>query len=418
MLYPLSYEGVPTYYNVKHPYANPKRGDVYFKVYFMNTHRIFFLPSGCARKLPAIVQSPYKERTMKRVILLLAILMLIVPAAAQDTATPEPTTEATDDAATPEALSGNMDMMAELPAEVVFESPVPGLLPEGVEWNAEAGTFLVGSLSSGTIRTVNDDGTVTDLFVDEDLASTVGIHVADGKLYVANSSAEVFGNPDATGLAALAVYDLTTGERVSYTDLTEVFEGEGSNFANDVTVDDEGNAYVTNSFQPVIYKVTPEGEASVFLNSELFSNANFGLNGIEYHPDGYLLAAVSGATTLVKIPLDDPEAAAVVAMGPVGIDGMALGRDGILYAVNAGAQSQGQEIVAIVSLDDWQSAEIVARTPTGGDATTLALRYSEEGESPAVYYVNTYFGQTERTEYQIVRAPLELPEEMPEEVEG
>ena len=359
---------------------------------------------------------------MKRVILLLAILMLIVPAAAQDTATPEPTTDAAatpeataDDAATPDAVDENTDMNGDLPDEVVFESPVPGLLPEGVEWNADAGTFLVGSLSSGTIRTVADDGTVTDLFVDEDLSSTVGIHVADGKLYIANSSAEVFGNPAATGLAALAVYDLTTGERVSYTDLTGVFEGEGSNFANDVTVDDEGNAYVTNSFQPVIYKVTPDGEGSVFLESALFSNPNFGLNGIEYHPDGYLLAAVTGATTLVKIPLDDPEAASIVALtGPVGIDGMALGADGILYAVNAGAQSQGQEIVAIASLDDWQSAQIVARTPTGGDATTLALRYGEEGEAPAVYYVNTYFGQTDRTEYQIVRAPLVLPEEMPE----
>lgn len=355
---------------------------------------------------------------MKRVILLLAILMLIVPAAAQD-ATPEPTAEAADEAATPEASNGNMDMTAELPAEVVFESPVPGLLPEGVEWDAEAGTFLVGSLSSGTIRAIADDGTVTDLFEDEDFSATIGLHIADGKLYVANSSGEVFGNPAATGLASLVVYDLASGERVSYTDLTGIFDGEGSNFANDVTVDDEGNAYVTNSFQPVIYKVTPEGEGSVFANSEFFESPGFGLNGIEYHPDGYLLAAVAGNSTLVKIPLDDPEAADLVALTePLSIDGMALGADGILYAVNAGEQSQGQEVVAIGTRDDWMSAEVAARTATGGDATTLALRYMEGETAPAVYYVNTYFGQTERTEYQIVRAPLELPEEMPEETEG
>lgn len=351
---------------------------------------------------------------MKRVILILAILLLIIPAGAQD-ATPEPTAEA---ASTPDTSDEGSEMTGELPDEVVFESPVPGLLPEGVEWNAEAGTFLVGSLSTGTIRTINDDGTVTDLFVDENFSSTIGLHIADGKLYIANSSSVVFGNPMAKGLASLAVYDLTTGERISYTDLTDLFESEGSNFANDVTVDDEGNAYVTNSFQPVIYKVTPDGEGSVFANNAFFESPGFGLNGIDYHPDGYLLAAVAGNATLVKIPLDDPEAADLVALTePLGIDGMALGEDGILYGVNAGAQSQGQEIVALATRDDWQSAEVVARTPTGGNATTLALRYVEEGAPPAVYYINTYFGQTTRTEYQIVRAPLVLPEEMPEAVE-
>jgi sugar lactone lactonase YvrE len=362
---------------------------------------------------------------MKRVILLLAVLMLIVPAAAQD-ATPEPTAEAaatpeatTDAAGTPDTSGEGSEMAGELPNEVVFESPVPGLLPEGVEWNAEAGTFLVGSLSSGTIRTVNDDGTVTDLFVDEDLASTVGIHAAGGKLYVANSSAEVMSNPAATGLASLVVYDLTTGERVSYTDLTGVFEGEGSNFANDVTVDGEGNAYVTNSFQPVIYKVTPEGEGSVFLTSDLLSAEGFGLNGIEYHAHGFLLAVVSGNSAIVKVPLDDPESAALVELSePVSIDGMAIGSDGIVYAVARTGDGETQEIVALASEDEWETAEIIARTPTGGNATTLALRYDGESNSPAVYYVNTYFGQTERTEYEIVRAPLELPEDVSEEAEG
>jgi sugar lactone lactonase YvrE len=356
---------------------------------------------------------------MKRVFLLLAIFMLLVPATAQDTATPELTTEATGEAATPEASTDDMSTMVELPDEVVFESPVPGLLPEGVEWNAEAGTFLVGSLSTGTIRTVADDGTVTDLLVDEDLVSTVGIHIADGKLYVANSSTEVMQDPNATGLASLAVYDLITGERVSYTDLTDVFEGEGSNFANDVTVDDGGNAYVTNSFKPVIYKVIPEGEGSVFLTSDLLSAEGFGLNGIEYHAHGFLLAAVSGNSAIVKIPLDDPESAALVELSePVSIDGMAIGSDGIVYAVAQTGEGETQEIVALASEDEWETAEIVARTPTGGNATTLALRYDGESKSPAVYYVNTYFGQTDRTEYEIVRAPLELPEEMREEAEG
>lgn len=350
---------------------------------------------------------------MKRIILLFAVFTLLFPAAAQQTATPEPM-KSTAEAATPTASADGATPMRAFPDRILFESPTAGLLPEGVAWDAVAGRFLVGSLSSGVIHAIDDDGTMTALIEDADFVSTAGIHIADGKLYITNSSIVVFGNPDASGLAALAVYDLESGERISYTDLSGVFDGQGSSFANDVTVDDAGNAYVTNSFQPVIYKVTPEGEGSVFLESELFSNTNFGLNGIEYHPDGYLLAAVTGAHTLVKVPLDDPTAAAVVIVTePVGIDGMALGTAGILYAVNAGEQSQGQEVVAIASRDGWLSAEIVARVQTDGNATTLTLRYDEDSVTPVVYYVNAYFGQTERTDYEIVRAALLLPEQMP-----
>jgi hypothetical protein len=64
--------------------------------------------------------------------------------------------------------------------------------------------------------------------------------------------------------------------------------------------------------------------------------------------------------------------------------------------------------VAISSEDDWATAEVIARTPTEGSATTLALRYADEGEAPSVYYINAYLGEMDRTEYQIVRAPLDI----------
>ena len=37
-------------------------------------------------------------------------------------------------------------------------------------------------------------------------------------------------------------------------------------FINDIALDPQGNAYVTNSLSPFIHKITPDGEASVFIN--------------------------------------------------------------------------------------------------------------------------------------------------------
>lgn len=287
------------------------------------------------------------------------------------------------------------EMMSELPEEVVIE--MAGILPEGVEYDAANERFLTGSLAEGTIFEVMDDGSIAPFIEDEDLISTVGIHVdTEGeRLLVTNSNRDaVVGGGDP--LAGVAAYDLNSGERLFIADMTGLVEANGA-FANDVTVDDEGNAYVTDSFAPAIYVVTPEGDASVFIENEMLSVQGFGLNGIDYHPDGYLLAAVTGSGAIFKIPLAAPEDITQVETEmPISIDGMALDADNNLYAV---ARVDGeQQIAMIVSEDDWESATIAMSAPTTGAATTLALR------EDAVYYINAYLNNPEAEQYEIVMA--------------
>lgn len=288
----------------------------------------------------------------------------------------------------------------DLPKEIVFEQA--GILPEGVEYDAEGERFLVGSLAQGTIFEVTDDGTIKPFIEDEDLVSTVGIEIdeANNRLLVTNSDSSVFFQPDAKGMAALAAYDLESGERLFYVDLGELYADGVKHFANDVAVDGDGNAYVTDSFSPVIYKVDAEGKAEVLVESEQFANDFIGLNGIEYIPDGYLLAAVTGSAVLFKVPLDDPEAISQVEVeGLGGIDGMARAEDGSLYAVSNGQDSQ--EIVHFTSDDDFATATIEARVATSGNATTVAVR------GDAAYYVNAYLQNPAAEQYEIVLAEFE-----------
>ena len=303
-----------------------------------------------------------------------ALMLLVLPAVAQEV--------------TPEAA----------PEAIVIEQA--GILPEGVEYDAQGDRFLFGSLSMGTIFEISESGAPEPFIEDPDLASTVGIHIdaANNRLLVTNSDAAVFSEGDAPGAAGLAAYDLATGDRLFLADLGALVP-DGRHFANDVTADADGNAYVTDSFSPVIYRVDAEGNAEIFIEDERLGTDSFGLNGIDYHPDGYLLAAVGGSSSLYKIPIDDPTSLTQVELSePLSIDGLILFPDGgALYAV-ADSESATRELVGLTSADDWTTAAVMARVETGGNATTVALRLG------IPYYINAYLGDPSAEQYEIVPA--------------
>lgn len=287
--------------------------------------------------------------------------------------------------AVPLALNAQGD---ELPEMILAERA--GYHPEGIDWDAERGVFITGSLTEGGVFQVADDGTVTQLAEGvEGLAST-GVHVdaERSRVLAAMPDFSATQNPDASGTAALGAYDLESGEELFFVDLSDLHEGR--DFGNDVTVDAEGNAYLTTSFSGVIYVVDTEGNGDIFLATDDFAVQGFGLNGIDYHPDGnFLLVAVAGAGAIYKVPVDDPEAYTQVALDvPVSIDGMVLYEDGNLYTVAGVDGAQAREVVVLGSEDDWASAMILSRQETQAalSPTTLAMR------DGAAYVVHAKFG--------------------------
>jgi sugar lactone lactonase YvrE len=278
-----------------------------------------------------------------------------------------------------------------------------GLLPEGVEYDAAHDRFLFGSLSQGTIYQITEGGKAEPFIEDKDLVSTVGIHIdtANNRLLVSNSDSAVFSDQTAAGKAGLAAYDLNTGERLFLADLGALLP-DNRHFANDMTVDADGNAYVTDSFSPVIYRVDMEGNAEIFIQDEQLTNENFGLNGIDSHPNGYLLAAVAGSAAVFKIPLDDPESLIAVELSePLSIDGMALTPDGSTFYAVATPFSGAQELVEVMSDDDWATASVTNRIETGGSATTVALR------DGVPYYINAKLNDPQAQQYEIVPVSFE-----------
>jgi len=295
----------------------------------------------------------------------------------------------------------------ELPDTVMIMQP--GLHPEGVEWDAEGERFIVGSLTQGGLFAVADDGTVTPLAESpQEGLSSIGVHIADGQAYVAMSDFQATSDTSLPGIAGLGIFDLETGEQIAFVTPSDLLE-EGRHFGNDVTVDANGNAYLTDSFSPAIYQVDPEGNASIFLEDAVLGVEGFGLNGIDYHQQGnYLLVAVAGSGTLYKIPVDDPASFTEVELSePLSIDGMVLDEESRLIAVASASGGNLREVVRIESADDWATAEVTARTTTIPEAapTTVALR------DGVPYVVHAHFAEmfsgTEVEEFEIVRADFE-----------
>ena len=93
--------------------------------------------------------------------------------------------------------------------------------------------------------------------------------------------------------------------------------GDEKSFADDVAVDAEGNAYVTDIKGNKIWKVGVEGKLISIIRNPLFSAKEWyknlvGLNGIVYHPDGFLIVIHTFSGNLFKIDLTKGEEVKII----------------------------------------------------------------------------------------------------------
>ncbi len=216
-----------------------------------------------------------------------------------------------------DSKTGNLvKSVVQLPATVTFTQA--GLYPEGVQYDAPNSRFLVTSLTTGRVGQVKDDGTYSTAFPDEPrLVSAIGAYLdnAQGRNRLLVAISDPGANQQRTTaatqgkLARLAIFNNANGAAApTFVELGSLRPAL-NHFANDVAVDAQGNAYVTDSFSNLIYKVDPQNNATVFLEDARLGTpaaGAFGLNGIVFHPDGYLLVAKSDNGAIYKVPLSNP----------------------------------------------------------------------------------------------------------------
>lgn len=165
-----------------------------------------------------------------------------------------------------------------------------------------------------------------------------------GRLYVAGGD---------TG--QMFVYDTATGA------LIESFDnGQEATFVNDVTLTPDGSAFFTDSMNPELYRVFPDGaggyEMETYLNFEgtpIQYGEGFNLNGIQSSADGRYLVTVKSATgELFRIDTTTKEVNLVDTGGADLTNGDGLLLDGqTLYVV----RNQQELIVPVELSADFSS---------------------------------------------------------------
>jgi Cu-Zn family superoxide dismutase len=217
--------------------------------------------------------------------------------------------------------------------------------PEGVAFDPSSGAFFVGATGDGTIyRGTLDSPTATVFISGAPGMEAVGMKVARGKLYVAGGFS-----------GAVRVYEIATKKLVAS------FETGGGGMLNDLVVTQTGDAFVTDSFRPTLWRITAANVAagggtpeSIPLDPEIqyvYSPDPFNLNGIVALNGGRrLIVGQSNTGKLFRIDFKDgaPFGREIreIAVEPVFSDGLLLDK-GHLIAVTFAPE----ETLAFIKLD-------------------------------------------------------------------
>lgn len=256
----------------------------------------------------------------------------------------------------------------------------PALYPETIEYDRKHDRFLLSSLREGAVYALDRDGVLSPLIDDPELCSVLGIALDEprDRLWLVNSDLGSSRKPSAAGpkqLAGVGIYRLSTGKRLESVDLAPLSAGQ--HLLNGIALDSAGNAYVTDSFQPLIYKIDAQGHASVFARDPRFVGEGINLNGIVVHPDGYLLAIKKSDGTLFKIPVDDPARLTQVRVPKqfIGGDGLTLiGKHNLLVIANRTPRVVSNAAFSLTTDDAWTSAQLAAVQQLADVYPTTAAR--------------------------------------------
>jgi sugar lactone lactonase YvrE len=262
---------------------------------------------------------------------------------------------------------------------VIHSFPGDQVYPESVTIDHARGTFYVGSVKEGTIFKGRVGTPKIEVFSP---AGADGRTMANG-LFYAQDRLIVLGRQS----GQIFVYDTKSGRLI--TRLHNGLQGTDQTFLNDVTFAPDGSAYVTDSVNPVLYRVKPVNGGSTYELEEFlkfegtpikYTKAagapGINVNGIVVTADGrHLILAKRNENALFRLELKNRRVTPIEMPKDMlnTPDGMFLKGETLYVAQNI------PRAVAVVKLSENFSRAALARTiphPTFAFPTAVA-RYQD-----------------------------------------
>jgi sugar lactone lactonase YvrE len=298
----------------------------------------------------------------------------------------------------------NDDDTPTLPEEVTLSQTItintPGLYPGKFDFNPRNNHFVVGSLLRSEVGLVTPEtGAYATFINDPNFAMVTGIRVDDANNRILIASADFGFSDQSVGLGQVGyfgVYDIVTGAKIAGVNLKDLSTANAV-FPNDIAVDNNGDIYITDSYNPFIYKVDGSSyTASIWLDGgDDFANETSGaagglaMNGLEY-TNGFLIAAKTDSGELFKIPVNNPTAFTLIGGGVYpGMDGIKLDANGHLLMAETGLGGvEGARVLR--TNDNWDSASqvLLYEISPGGEFPT-SVTIAHDGNA---YFITAKLG--------------------------
>lgn len=201
----------------------------------------------------------------------------------------------TDQATAPDVpFAGSTNAAAKVdggPLPTRYVLPGSSVFPEGIAYDERTQLVFVSSTTDGTVfRGSASDETLTAFLPPggDGRTTAIGLEVDnDGHLFVAGG-----------GTGNVWVYDEVTGALIA-----KLSGGSSPTFINDVALDKDGVAYITDSMSPVIYRAVPNGTGGYTIErwlelagTPIVYGPGFNLNGMVVSASGTSLFTVQSNT--------------------------------------------------------------------------------------------------------------------------
>lgn len=257
---------------------------------------------------------------------------------------------------------------------VVRQTADTTLWPEGVDYDPRTGDFYLASVRRRTIARVARDGSTRELWPSDirGIGAMLGVRLDPVRrvLWATTSGLRQMHGyaPADSAIAAILRIDQRSGRIERRWDLPVI---TGGHVLGDVTIGPRGEVYVSDSNEPVLYRIRPGTDTLERFRHPLFR----GLQGMAVSPDGRFVYVADYALGLLRVRTSDGTVVRLAdapASTSLGCDGIVLHRGAIVAVQNAVSPARivrfalnaaGDSIVGVRVLDQQPA---LAPEPTIG----------------------------------------------------